>query len=133
MAKKIILELDEAQAATLRNACEFVGRIHMGQFDVIKDLPQIDKSIPFNYFLHMKELLMGLTDGSYHAIHSDKIPDQARQLFDIYQVLRHKIAYDQLEEGEKPNIGSSVIYDPPMNLSTKCQLPTCDIVEEEEK
>jgi len=57
--------------------------------------------------------------GSY-GIASEEVPDEARVCWDLYSLIRHRLAWDGLEEGEKPN-RMLVCYDDPTRLSKEPQ------------
>ena len=68
---KYTLELNEVQAQTVSQACEFFARIKMGQFDARKAIyPELN--------------------GIGHSYGVGKFAD-ADRAFDVYQVLRHAL------------------------------------------
>jgi hypothetical protein len=54
-------------------------------------------------------LATGLPRNAYHGIFSDKIPDEARVAWDLHQVIRHRLSWDDQPEG-----GITVNFDTPM-------------------
>jgi len=88
---EIILKISLKQAYLISNTCEMVARLHMGQIAVLQD---IAPDISFDQCKIAKQILFPkLIQGGYHGIRSEKISDDARQLFDIHQVMIHYLSW----------------------------------------
>lgn len=97
----LIMNID--QAKVLRDACELLARIRIGQIEqVAYTMMDADMSL-----MKHKEFLRKLT--KQKSIGDDEKADIA---WDLYQVIRHTIAWH-----ENPSGGISVIYDPPFQAS----------------
>jgi len=123
MPFKINLKLSIEQAQTLSMACEMVARLYMAQTDVLNHV--CDAS--WDDLRKVKEICFPeLTVNQYKSINGSGVPDQARQLWDIYQVLRHFLAWrDQSNTPETRDWVKqmAVDFDEPMRRSESCSLP----------
>lgn len=113
-----ILRCSSDQAKALSFAAEVVARIYTGQVDEIirvlswripnlthEQLSKIRDSVKQISFL-----LMG-SDATF-GIGNVQIPEQAKTLWDLHQVIRNRIAWDEFPEG-----GIQVWFDVPMKTS----------------
>lgn len=127
------IKLSAEQAATLAHACEVVARLGLGQFrDALECLPcnwwecdgWHDDMDAIGAIL--KEH-MGV-DGyrSSWGIHSEKVSESAKILFDLYQVLRQQLSWDRaiadgvVESHDSPRDWSQmmgVCYNTPMRTA----------------
>ncbi len=98
--------LNERQARTISNACEFYSRVLTGQFDeilslaryglitdrdgAVADIEAVRKSDLL--MEEVKELLMGLAPGESKGIGGLHTPVQAQHAFELHKVIRHKLA-----------------------------------------
>lgn len=97
---KYTLELNEEQAITVSQACEFFARIKMGQFDEIPFLLLADelsgadycsrRDIANKYLLEARKAIYPELHGIGHSYGVGKFAD-ADRAFDVYQVLRHAL------------------------------------------
>lgn len=97
---KYTLELNEVQAQTVSQACEFFARIKMGQFDEIPFLLLADelsdadycsrRDIANKYLLDARKEIYPELNGIGHSYGVGKFGD-ADRAFDVYQVLRHAL------------------------------------------
>lgn len=102
------------QARTLQVACETISRLFIGQMDMLDWVCDADY-----------ETLKTVERICYHAgqrysMHSDKLPDEARQLWDFYQVLRHHLSWrtqTNTPETRDWRKQMTVNYDEPEKLS----------------
>lgn len=95
---KYILELNEEQAKTVAQACEFFARIKMGQFSEIPfllladELPGTEycarRDAANNYLQNARKAIYPELHGIGHSYGVGKFAD-ADRAFDVYQVLRH--------------------------------------------
>lgn len=97
---KYILDLNEAQAKSVAQACEFYARIKMGQFDKIPSL-LLSNELSGNdycnrrdtsnkYLLDARKVIYPDLNGIDHSYGVGKFPD-ADRAFDVYQVLRYAL------------------------------------------
>jgi len=111
---KYLIEVDEEHLKALQLAAEVVARIGIGQVGEIARvvgnvrLPQeLEKDLK-------KELHPELGQGHY-GIGNTKVREEANVLWDIYQVVRNRLAHDNLKPGEVPSF--TVSFDSPMKTS----------------
>lgn len=128
-----IENLSEQQLQSISMACELMARIKMGQIeDAVRYLP-IKKDIDWSLF---NQDLQDITQKLKSHIDSTRASNPLTQDFgpvcwDIYQVARHKLAWDRaIKEGiVKENEGRKwpdmmqVCYDDPYKTSTQ-ELPS---------
>lgn len=112
------LHLSEAQARTISHACEVLARLGIGQFkDALECLP-LKEFRPDGWHEDMEGIAHILKKhttvmhgvGAYHAISSHKTSDRSKTAWDLYQVVRHRLAWDANPEGDH----MSVMFDQPM-------------------
>lgn len=97
---KYNLELNEEQAKTVAQACEFFARIKMGQFNEIPFLLLADelsendycarRDTASQYLLDARKEIYPERNGVGHFYGAGKFAD-ADRAFDVYQVLRHAL------------------------------------------
>lgn len=123
------LTISETQAHTICAACELLSRIHMGQLDHITNILvhlEMDRFCELRDELRRLEpLATGLPPNSYHGIHSQETPEEARIAWDINQVLRHRVSHDRADREGVPSTFThrmTVNYDTPLRSSEECQL-----------
>jgi hypothetical protein len=140
--KRYQLILTEQQCNVIKLALECYSRMGMGQY-----FTSIEMSSPFykfkrinnnleattelwdtqkvNFLCRMiKNEILGLDANEYFGIHSTQINDTYRQAWDIEQVIRHKISWDN-----NPTGGSTVNYHEPMKSSNQEELPLIERVD----
>jgi hypothetical protein len=127
------LHISEKQAQTISHACEVLARLGMGQFkDALECLP-LKEYAPDGWHEDMEgiahilkkhtTILHGV--GSYHGISSAKTSPESKTAWDVYQVIRHQLAWDAAKaeghpgEGETRPPSWSVVYDNPMKTSAE--------------
>ena len=86
------------------------------QLDRVDDAARLLKAVMFPE----------LRGNAAHGIHSDKIPDEARVAYDLLQVLRNRLAWDENPEG-----GIQVWFDDPTQTSYEEKPPEMERVEDE--
>lgn len=97
---KYILDLNEEQAKTVAQSCEFFARIKTGQFNEIPTL-LLDSELPGNdyctrrdtanqHLLEARKAIYPELNGIGHSYGVEKFAD-ADRAFDVYQVLRHAL------------------------------------------
>ena len=97
---KYILDLNEDQARTVAQACEFFARIKMGQFQEIpylllsNELSGVDyckkRELANKYLLDARKVIFPELNGIGHSYGVGKFAD-ADRAFDVYQVLRYAL------------------------------------------
>lgn len=123
------------QARVLAQATEVLARLGIGQFrDALDRLPK-RKAVPEGWHDDMSLIskllsrhMIGGVDG-YHSslgIHSKDVPETSRIAWDLYQVLRNRLAWDRaVAEGIVESIDAprkwpemiQVHYDEPLQVS----------------
>ena len=115
---KYLIEISEEQADALRDACEICARIGMYQLhDICRMLPMASPYEMEKY----REIYSKLWDMYLHytrTMHQYKKPEQTNILWDLYQVIRQRIANDTHPEGNKYG---TVDFDNPLKTA-KCEL-----------
>ena len=90
-----ILELDEDQLKHIAKALDFYARIQTGQLSELVNpymvpLPNSDYTdVDEKVNALKKSMFPDLPDGAYYSIKSSYIPDEVRQIIDIYEVIRY--------------------------------------------
>ena len=128
--KKYNLEVNRDQLQTIKRALEFYSRIGMGQLNEVtswefnfKDLNDVDRRYTEDALGYIGELLTDLPRNAYRGIGHRDVPDSCTSAFDMYQVIRHHIAWEDHPEG-----GLFVQFDTPMKFSKQplAKIETCD-------
>jgi len=84
---------DERSLNLISGMCDLVSRVHMCQFYEVNEFvscgddPEFKKHHELRDRLDRFKRFWGLTTG-YYGIYSDKISDEARSYWDMYQVMR---------------------------------------------
>lgn len=126
MARKYRLTLTEDHLHAIMRATEFHERIAMGQFREIFDvvdpgfhLSREDRDQAEQFLILARRYLMPelQSDNAYHSIRSTAIDDTNRVLYDILQVVRHRLAWDRKPEGDW-----TINFDRPMRTSAELDL-----------
>ena len=126
--KTYTLAVTDQQARLIRDACEFMSRAYMGQFDGIIELynnnahQRAQNGLPVNvektnaYRPMIRENLqtaegyfLGSVLSGPYSMASCEMHDDARRLADMQDVLRHRL---YLDEGGKPSGGLVSSYPP---------------------
>lgn len=115
------LHINATQARAISTACEVLARLGMGQFkDALEHLP-LRETMPDGWHEDMEGIAHILKKhttiipgvGAYLANVSHKTSDQSKTAWDIYQVVRHRLAWDARPEGNP----MSVMFDQPLKTS----------------
>ena len=129
---KYILELSADQAKLLSCACEFYSRIRMGQWQELlyccSDLTNVDyckirDEIEPTILEARSKVYPELSKSYGHSYGVGKFKD-ADMIWEIYEVLRNKIAWHEHPEG-----GWTVDFNRPISFSGE-PLAKCDIKED---
>lgn len=137
------LTVTRKQAQVIQQACEVVMRLGLGQLDYIVDhihhLPRLktpkqphDEAQMQEWYAatrRVRDLLDAVTfaasgwqPGTSYGIGSPELPPEATIAADIRDVIRHRLAHDRLQPGEKR--GWTVDFDDPMHWGVE---PLLDI------
>jgi len=116
MMSKYTLTLTARQAAEISSACEIVARLQMGQVDMaVRELPG-DHPKDYDSLREIQQMIERLVPAKIER--GDSIA------WDLYQVIRHRLAWDraiergEIEKGERRNwsIMMGVSFDDPMKM-----------------
>lgn len=125
---KYTLVLNERQAKLLAKACEFYARVNIGQWNEIfqscVDLRRDDycevRDAMEPLMLQARQLVWPELQGVGHSFGIGKF-EHADIVWEIYEVLRNRIAWTEHPEG-----GKGVDFAPPMSLADR-ELPVCAV------
>lgn len=109
--RRYVLELSEAQAELVSRAVELYARLGLGQFHLVLDrfFSWKGKESESARARPLLQALATIRNGDPHShpgIHSKEISDDYRVCFDLYQVVRHRLAWDR-----EPNPKDRLIVD----------------------
>mgnify|MGYP001565132730 CR=1 FL=1 len=113
---RYVLEISERQAQLISDAVELNARLGMGQFEELTCFfwskgGSLEKARP-----HIDSLRL-IKNGSLNSspgICSKSVDDDYRVLYDLHQVIRHRLAWDR---DPKATVCKDVRYDTPRQLS----------------
>lgn len=137
--KKYRLELDEQQAQLVIQALDMATRLHMGQTNIVGEYLQgcssrnADPVIVDAMLDRLRRECFDFSRSQSFGITSEKISDDARVMWDIHQVLRHRLSWDSAGNPETRNWTTmmGVNFDEPRRSSHERDLPKIETVEEE--
>jgi len=125
-----LLRVNKTQLEAISAASELLVRLHMGQFPTLTEYLNVplENISEFRTDLENLKRHFGLTYSSSWGIMNDnQVPEQVRTLWDIHQVIRHRLAYDSRPGLTPENRWSegawTVQYDEPYKTSSE-PLPT---------
>lgn len=112
--RRYVLELSERQAQVLSQAAELYARLGTGQFDKMdrffwKDLQQARPH------LDVLSMIKNGSPNSGPGIRSPEVNDDYRVLYDLHQVLRHRLSWDR--DPQPQGVLRGVSYDEPSKTS----------------
>jgi len=91
----------ESQLRTLSWSCDLISRIQICQFDRVADIiepsrldPDFKRLWEFRGDLDRLKSWWGMSSNASYGIFSTEVPNTARTLWDIHQVIRNRLAYD---------------------------------------
>jgi len=132
--KQYVLTLTETQAQVLIQALEVMARLGIGQFRDALDLLPLKEIFPAGWHEDMEAIgrilskyMIGNVDGYRSSLgisHADTSP-QAKSAWDMYQVIRHRLAWDRaysdgiVASPDAPRDWSKMLgvhYDEPMRM-----------------
>lgn len=128
MSETYTLRVTKNQLQAISNACETCSRAAIGQFDKILDYCKDSNGKHINSYELTRSIeslikpLMGLHMNASYGVGKF---EEADVLFDMYQTIRHRLAWDDayatgiLNPGEQRKYVEmmTVNYDPPMQFS----------------
>lgn len=137
--KKYRLELDEQQAQLVIQALDMATRIHMGQTNIVGEYLQgcsprnANPEIVDSALELLRRECFGFTRSESFGITSEQISDDARVMWDIHQVLRHRLSWDRAGNPETRDWSTmmGVNFDEPRRSSHEVELPRIETAEEE--
>lgn len=119
----VTLSMTKEQAETLKMACEVMARLYVGQTNMLNRVCNADRDT----LNKVKELCFPeLVGPSYHAITNQNVSDDAKQLWDFYQVIRHYLSWEDQPNTPKTRdwkTQMTVNFDEPMKISETQALP----------
>lgn len=126
---RYVLKLREEDARIVSRACEFYTRLHIGQFDeLVFELMQMQpgddsfsqkREIAQSLLMTVRSLMFPELPPFAGASHSAGHTEKDGRAWNVYQVLRHAIAWNNHPEG-----GVTVDFAAPLN-SAGFPLPEC--------
>jgi hypothetical protein len=133
------LGLDEKQAELLVQALDLATRLHLGQTNIVGEYLQgcsprsADPEIVDATLERLRRECFGFSRSESFGITSEKISDDARAMWDIHQVLRHRLSWDRAGNPETRDWDTmmGVNFDEPRRSSHERELPKIETVEEE--
>ena len=121
------LTLTEEQAAILRDAYELLARVHMGQFNAAVDEVLRRRDDCRDSMYAAKDIACSL-ERTMFPNGAGPRPERANVAWDLYQVVRHSVAWATLPPNEdRP--AYLVQYGAPMLTSAQEPLAVCTVDE----
>lgn len=123
---KYQLTISEKQAKVIISALDLFSRIGIGQFERILDHPQymnkiFDDNTSYKicqeHLKRIKKLLTGYPPHASYGIGHPKVHGDCTISYDLMQVIRHRLAWDNNPEG-----GIQVDFSKPMRFSNEEEL-----------
>ena len=115
------ITLDRPFASIVQDACEFYARLMMGQFwevemltPICRDLDSKSQSELRDELDNIKKNSLSQSSGHFTSILSDQIYPMGQQAWSVYEVIRHRCAWDR-----NPGGGFSVQFDEPLGSINK--------------
>lgn len=137
--KKYVLIVDEDHLEAMIPALDLATRLHLGQLNMVQEYLDFnvktekhpDRDTIEACLNKIRNDYFGFSRGQSHGIHNEKVSDSSRVLFDLIQVIRHRLAWDRA--GNPPERDYSkmfgVYYDEPRRSSTETEMATIEPVE----
>lgn len=132
------LTVTETQAKAIEVACDFQARIMIGQSaEIARHLPLTDKADQWDIGRSIEAITKPACGLQMNASYGVGYSEKADLLFDLAEVIRHKLAWDaaRAENLLTPSGGrdhttmGGVCYDPPMQWAKHCPLAKIEAVE----
>lgn len=125
-----LLKISKHQAEVISLALDVLSRIGLGQFDIaISDAMKerfwgmegkdFNRDEVQHHFNELKRILTGHPPNGSYGISNEEVNDKYRVAYDIHQVIRNRLAWDEKPEGDPIKIS----FQDPMQWS-KEHLPT---------
>jgi hypothetical protein len=111
-----VIHLNEEQVRIISRACELFARVHTGQLTPIAE-EFFHKTTPILHSLQdglrrLEPLITGMPPHASLGLTNPEVPDKARVAYDIHQVIRYIISWDNNPDG-----GITVNFDRPFKTS----------------
>lgn len=124
MSKRYLIRLDTEQIQVINEATELLSRILIGQPEELAGLfissPKVDQEKLREVLDTLKTIAFPrLTRTQHYGIMSGEVPEKARIAFDIYQVTRSHLTWDDHFQGEPSATG----LDQPFRTAVDHTLP----------
>ncbi len=122
------LKLNADQAKVVQAALELYSRVGMGQLGYVLEHPEIHKrlagsprEVAEQTLETAKQAIFGMVHGQYHGIHSRELEDETASAWDLQQVIRHRLAWDQAGNPDHRDFRTmgGVRFDEPRRASTQ--------------
>ena len=116
--RRYTITVTEEQAYALQNACEVAARIGMYQLhDICRFLPQksnVEQASADEIYQQLWDMYLHYTQ---QVMDDRQRPPETVVLWDLYQVVRHRLSWDNHPEGDN----MSVMFDEPLRMG-QCEL-----------
>lgn len=102
------LLINEIQAGTIMRALEFYFRIGLGQFEQLARLFELestgrlaafDAEVIHDGLMQLKMQILALPRNASYGLSCPKLPEDYRTAYDIFQVIRHFLAWQDNPAG----------------------------------
>ena len=136
---KYKVTLTKEQIEILLPAIDLASRLHLGQIAEVANYCNHRTNLRKTDFYEGREALNNFKrlvmppdfgDVISYGIYNTDVSDEARALYDIFQVLRNKLAWDTLPDGATSSETIYVQFDTPTKCSDEMELPVIEKVEE---
>ena len=117
---KYRLTMTEGQAQVLQKALEIYSRLFIGQIKAAVEQIHFNNNREIDYQRvrklsdQLKFELTGMQSNASYGIYCNEVDDSARVAWDLQQLLRYQMAWDNNPKG-----GNTVNFDKPMKSSKK--------------
>ncbi len=105
--KRYVLTVTDKQLYIIRDACELLARLHLGQFEsAVDEVRMWNDNVATGAGWDARAvcpniksaLFPTLSHNGYFGIRNETVPDRARVAFDIYQIARYRLAWDRWDQ-----------------------------------
>ena len=111
------IRLTERQARAISHACETCARLGLLQFDMAADF--VGKGYAEEKYCDIRDEFEKVRDNVRSIGIVPVKMEEHNILWDIYQVLRHRLSWDDLKRENKTRPVGSVLYDDPFKTSNE--------------
>ena len=124
---KNVIEVDDNQLEILNKALEMFVRVHLGQFEYIREDFIFHKGVTAeklhaceDYLTQAKKVLLGFDRGASYGISNENFSVRGRIAYDMESVFKKHLA---MKKDPNPSFRSSV-YDDPLHMNREQELAT---------